>query len=204
MKDHEHISKFIKYLIFALLFLTAFLERTIFDLGPNYELVTSIMILCVYFLGRKQSFWLTFLLIAATDRFLGNSKIFLFTWSGFLIPVLLIGVITKIRYSKSITPVKKMVSVFKLTLSGVSANLFFYFWTNLGVWLLDSWSMYTKDLPGLIGCYINALPFLKNQITSSLIFIPLGVVLIEHVISLSHYLSTISTNRIFQIRKTSG
>lgn len=200
MKGHEHISQLTKYLIFALLFLAAFLERTILDLGPNYELVTSIMILSVYFIGRKQSFWLTFLVIATTDRLIGNSKIFLFTWSGFLIPALLIGVVTKERCSKSLGPVKKVASVFRLTLSGISANLFFYFWTNLGVWLLDSWSMYTKDLAGLIRCYINALPFLKNQITSSLILVPLGAILLELLIYVSNNLST---DRIFRIHKTS-
>jgi hypothetical protein len=190
MKRLKYISQYSKYFILILLFLAAFLERTILDLGPNYELLTTVMILSAYYLGRKQSFLLTFLVIALTDRIIGNSKIFLFTWSGFLIPALFVNSL--------IDRFKPNLKFLKLTFSGLTANLFFYFWTNFGVWLLDSWRMYTKDLPGLISCYVNALPFLKNQLNSSLVFIPLGVVLIEFVLHIS---KNFSLGSIFQIRK---
>ena len=39
---------------------------------------------------------------------------------------------------------------------------------------MDSWRMYSKDLSGLLSCYIMGLPFLKNQIISTVISIPLG------------------------------
>ena len=157
--------------IFIILFLFAFLERTVFDLGPNYELLTAAIVLSSYFLNRKSTFLLTFAVIALSDRFIGNSKIFLFTWSGFLIPAFLLSKL--FRNSKfEIRNSRWKIGV--LSATGVASNLFFYIYTNFGVWLLDSWGMYTKDLSGLIMCYINALPFLKNQITSSLIFIPAG------------------------------
>jgi len=171
-------------LLFISLFLIAFLERTVFDLGANVELLTTALILTCFFMGGKKAFWLTLAVIALSDRIIGNSKIFLFTWSGFLIPALFsekivgsikswIGKLTK-RLSNTIT----------LPLAGVSVNIFFYLWTNFGVWALDSWGMYTKDLSGLVRCYINGLPFLKNQIVSSLVFIPLGYLTIKTVILL--------------------
>jgi hypothetical protein len=58
------------------------------------------------------------------------------------------------------------------TTAGLSANLFFYLWTNFGVWLLSG--MYPKTTTGLLMSYVNALPFLRYQLISTLIFIPLG------------------------------
>lgn len=168
--------------LFIILFLLAFLERTVFDLGPNFELLTSAVILSSYFLNRRSTLWLTFLVLALSDRLIGNSKIFLFTWTGFLLPALFSPVIIN-KLSNQITKLtkKKFAHFILLPAAGISANFFFFTWTNFGVWLLDSWGMYTKDLSGLILCYVNGLPFLKNQIVSSLIFIPSGLLTIEFI-----------------------
>lgn len=163
------------------LFLMAFLERTVFDLGPNVELLTTAMILSAFFVGRKESFWLMFLTLVLTDRFIGNSKIFLFTWSGFLIPALFAAPLIK-KYLRG-NKFSKLNSI-KLVFAGISVNIFFYFWSNFGVWLMDSWGLYSKDVQGLIMCYVNALPFLKNQIISTLIFIPAGIICIKYLPSL--------------------
>jgi len=161
-------------LLFVFLFFAAFLERTVFDLGPNIELLTTSLILTSFLLGGRKSFWLTLVVIALSDRIIGNSKIFLFTWSGFLIPALFSGKIISSIKSWIGKLTKRLSNTIALPLAGVSANIFFYLWTNFGVWALDSWGMYTKDLNGLVRSYINGLPFLKNQIVSSLVFIPLG------------------------------
>ena len=79
-----------KYLILIALFLVAFLERTVFDLGANIELVTMAMILASFYFGKKEAFWLTLAIMAATDIILGNTSILLFTWSGFLLPALFV------------------------------------------------------------------------------------------------------------------
>jgi hypothetical protein len=152
-----------------ILFILAFVERTAFDLGPNVELVTLAMLAASIYLSRSTALKLTFLLMAATDLIIGNTSIFIFTWSGFLLPIFLI--------SKS--NFHHQTSIIKATSLGVLSNLFFYFWTNFGVWLLDSWGMYTKDLPGLIHCYVNALPFLRLQLASTLLFVPLGFYLLS-------------------------
>lgn len=157
-----------KNLFLTLLFLAAFLERVVFDLGPNIELVTMAMILASFYLGKKEAFWLTFAIIAFTDRLIGNGLIFLFTWSGFLIPAFFVNSVLKKLGTKGIKEY-----VFG-TGAGLGSNLFFYFWTNFGVWLLDSWNMYPNTFQGLMLSYINALPFLKYQMTSTLIFVPLG------------------------------
>ena len=170
------------YILYTIPFILAFLERTVFDLGPNVELLTSAMILSAFTLNRKWTFALTFLVIALSDRVIGNSKILLFTWSGFLIPAFFSSSVVKTLYSKfDIQHSRKIFTGAFLTTLGISVNILFYLWTNFGVWLLDSFGMYTKDLKGLILCYINGLPFLKNEVFSSLLFIPIGYFVIEAV-----------------------
>ena len=171
-----------KTYIFIFLFLIAFLERTVFDLGPNVELLTTVMVLASYFLAGDKAFWLTFLVISISDRFIGNSKIFLFTWAGFLIPAIILPKISKAFKNSKLNGKNLAIKTTFLTGTAVTANLFFYFFTNFGVWLLDTWGMYSKDIYGLILCYINGLPFLKNQVLSSLIFIPLVYLSTEFVL----------------------
>ncbi len=192
MQKKQFIIHNTRYIILGFLFLMAFLERTVFDLGPNYEFLTAAIVLSSYFLNRKTTFLLTFLVIAFSDRIIGNSKIFLFTWSGFLIPSFFLSSLVKKGVKYQVSGIKKKTQllpilkplytiynilytkVLPLTVVGISANFFFFIWTNFGVWMLDSWGMYTKDVGGLMHCYINGLPFLKNQITSSILFIPFG------------------------------
>jgi hypothetical protein len=172
-----------KKVLLISLFLAAFLERTVLDLGPNYELVTTAMILAVYYTSKKEGFLLTLAIVAFTDRIIGNTSIFLFTWSGFLISALFASeFLEKFKKRKNklkTTVTKKLFTATTLTTTAFSANIFFFLWTNFGVWLLDSWGMYPDNVYGLLLSYVNALPFLKNQLVSALVFVPTGFLVIE-------------------------
>src|SRR3989344_4937087 len=176
-----------KYLLLVVLFLFAFLERTVYDLGPNIELVTTALVLSSFYFGKKSSFWLTFIIIALSDRIIGNSSIFIFTWSGFLIPAFLSSrFITLFKLiSQRLTNLWSGLKLIPLISVGLFSNLFFYLWTNFGVWLLDSWGMYPDTFQGLLLSYINALPFLRLQIASTLIFLPLVFISIELMVFLN-------------------
>lgn len=165
--------RIMKKIIFILLFIFAFLERTVFDLGPNFELVTTALILSSFYLGKKNSLWLILAILVFSDLVIGNTSIFLFTWSGFLIPIAFINSIFKKFGSKKI---KKYIVG---TTLGIGTNVFFFFWTNFGVWALDSWGMYSNDLQGLLMSYINGLPFLKYQLISTIILVPAGFAIVE-------------------------
>lgn len=179
MKKPANYIPHAKHLLLIILFLAAFLERTIFDLGANIELVTTALILTSLYVGKKEAFWLMLAIMAVTDRIIGNTSILIFTWSGFLVPALLVGgVLRKMK-------IKGMRKYFVGASAGLGTNVFFFLWTNFGVWLMDSWNMYPNTFPGLLLSYINGLPFLRNQLISSLIFIPLGIFAIE--ISKSFY-----------------
>src|SRR3990167_2023010 len=158
-----------------ILFFLAFGERVLFDFGPNIELVTTALILSSFYVGRKKSFWLIFAIMLFSDLIIGNTNIFIFTWTGFLLPAF---VIRYFSIPKSSSRTKATTG----TIAGILSNGFFFIWTNFGVWLLSS--MYPKTAPGLLMSYINALPFLRYQLTSTLIFVPLGFILTETTISL--------------------
>lgn len=160
-----------------IIFFLAFLERTFFDLGPNFELVTLAMVMSTFCLDRKLALILTVILMISSDLIIGNSNIFIFTWSGFLIPIFFV------KYFKNL----KMNNIFSGTIAGISSNIFFFFWTNFGVWALDSWEMYPKTVLGLASSYINGLPFLKYQLISTLLFVPLGFGIYKLLSKLKNY-----------------
>jgi len=160
-----------KILFLFSLFIAAFAERILWDLGPNIELITMAMIVSLHFVGQKHSVVLTTLVLIVTDIILGTTNIFLFTWTGFLLPLIIF------KYKKGNH--SKLFSSINGLFYGLFVNSFFFIWTNFGVWLLDSWGMYQNNFSGLVNSYINALPFFANQLVSSIVFIPLGFVVVE-------------------------
>ncbi|MEZ0391546.1 MAG: DUF6580 family putative transport protein [Pseudobdellovibrionaceae bacterium] len=55
-----------------------------------------------------------------------------------------------------------------LAIGSLSASLFFFLVTNLGVWYLDTLYPHTAD--GLKTCFVMALPFLGNQVLGDLFY----------------------------------
>jgi len=149
----------------------AMAERLIWDLGPNIELVTMASVVAGMYLKGRVKWLVPLAIMAVSDLVLGYGLISLFTWSGFLVMVGLPGLIAKLKLSKVMTA----------TVAGLGGNGIFYLWTNGGVWLTDQWGMYSRDVAGLVSCYVNGLPFYKAQMVGTLVFIPLAVALIEEV-----------------------
>ncbi len=141
------------------------LTRTIFHLGVNIEFVTGISLLAGYiFKKRAESIVVTVFIMVVSDVILGNSIIFLFTWSGFLVAPLLGTVLKKFNSGDY------MKIVFSAQVLSVFSTLVFFSWTNFGV--VVTTQMYTRNVQGLVQSYMNALPFLKNQLLGNLILVP--------------------------------
>lgn len=164
-----------KLLFFSLLILLALSERLWWDMGPNVELVTVVTLLAAVYLGRRWSALLVILVMGISDFFLGNTLIWVFTWSAFLMNMVWGGWV--IRGKK----------IFAVGV-GVGASVWFYVWTNFGVWLLDRWGMYSHDLFGLMQCYINGLPFLKMNLLSNMVIVPVGFGVVEIGLKFVSYL----------------
>ncbi|MFW5702357.1 MAG: DUF6580 family putative transport protein [Candidatus Dojkabacteria bacterium] len=147
--------------IFIGLLLLVLLTRTSLHIAPNVEFVTAASVFAAWVM-RNKKIALAFPVAAmfVSDLVIGNSYIFLFTWSGFLFP----AVLALANFSKQEETVGK--KYFKFLGSGFVGVLLFYFWTNFGVVLLGN--MYPNSLAGLMQSYVNALPFLRNQVLGNI------------------------------------
>ena len=144
-------------------------ERLYFDLGPNVELITAVTLLAGVYLGGPYSLFVPFLTLAISDVSKGNTSIFLFTWSAYLIIGAFGLIIRRFHLDKS----KLIGASFAAALF---SSVFFYLFTNFGVWLLG-W--YPPTLAGLTACYLMGLPFLKLNLIGNLVFVPLGFTVFE-------------------------
>jgi hypothetical protein len=160
MNKNQLISK-IAYIFIAVL--VVLLTRTVFRIGYNVEFVTAFSFAAGFFFKDRFSGYLVpIAALFVTDIIIGNTIIAVFTWSGFLFPVILGKIVNKFSNSKSNFIINEF--------SGIVSTFFFFFWTNFGV--VSTSKMYTKDLAGLADSYINGLPFLYNQILGNIILVP--------------------------------
>ncbi|MFA5107811.1 MAG: DUF6580 family putative transport protein [Patescibacteria group bacterium] len=140
-------------------------------IAPNVEIVTVLSLLAGYYLGGWFALVVPFGVMAGSDFFIGNTGIFLFTWSAYLIGGLAGYLLRSARQRRWLTA--KGVGL------GLLFTLFFYLYTNFGVWLITPW--YERGLNGLLYCYYMGLPFLKYQLVGNLIFVTAGFTIAETI-----------------------
>lgn len=138
-------------------------ERLWWDLGPNVELVMTVSVLAGMYLGRKWGIGVALISLAVSDLVLGNTLIMIFTWSAFAVIASGGGLIKR-------QPIRAGIY-------GLASALFFYFYTNFGVWLIGG--LYPHTLAGLLRSYVMGLPFLRLHAVTSVLFLTVGVSLIE-------------------------
>lgn len=150
---------FFAFLIIAL----GVLFRTKWHIWPNVEFVTAATMLSAVYLGRRWGIIVPLIIMGISDYVIGNTNIFIFTWSAYV----LIGIFSK-----------KFMAFGKIK-SAVIASSIFYVWTNFGVWVLDSFGMYSKDLPGLLRSYYMGLPFLRFNLIGNIFFVSVSFWIVE-------------------------
>ena len=152
-----------KNLFISLVLITiAIGERLWFDLGPNVELVMTASVLASIYLGRRWGVGVALVSLMISDFFLGNSLIMIFTWSAFAL----------IAFGGKMIKGPLMGAGY-----GLVGALFFYFYTNFGVWLIGN--LYPHTFSGLINCYMMGLPFLRLQAVGSMVFLGSTISLIK-------------------------
>ena len=138
-----------------LLFLSAFVFILVFRYFPHPPNFTPVLALTLYasmYFGLRASpFVIT--AFALSDFFIGFHHLLIFTW-GSLALISIVGM-----FGKSFLT--------RLSLLFLSSIIFFVC-SNFGVWLFSDF--YTKDINGLLQCYILAIPFFTNTIISTFIF----------------------------------
>lgn len=166
-----------RVMISVVLIICGILSRTVFHLGNNIELVTSIALLAASFLGLTWAFIVPLVIMAVTDLIIGNTLIFLFTWSAYLI-IGLLGFILLKRKKETLS------FIVKSALTGILSSVIFYLWTNFGVWALDSYGMYPDNFSGLMQSYIMGIPFFKANLLGNLFFVPLTFFIFIKIVAL--------------------
>lgn len=141
------------------------LTRTVFHIGPNFEFVSAISIVAGYiFTDKRLAMAVPFTIMFLSDSIIGNTNIFLFTWSAYLLMPVIGSMLKRLKTQSGL---KKALA---LEGAGILSVTMFYFWTNFGV--VVTTNMYSKDLYGVIGSLINGLPFLKPQLIGVVLTIP--------------------------------
>lgn len=137
------------------------LSRTTFHIQNNVEFVTAFSLASIYFFKNKSLAIATTLgILFLSDLIIGNSSIFIFTWSGFILGAVAFKFVSNNKLNLFATA----------TLGAILSTAIFFLWTNFGVVALTT--MYTKDLAGLVQSYINGIPFVVNQLIGNLIIVP--------------------------------
>jgi len=124
---------------------------------PNFTPIITVAIMSGYLFKRIYfSFTLLLVSMLMSDIFIGFYKNMFFVYlSLFVITYIFANIRNKINYKN-------------LLIFGFLGSLIFFIISNLGVWLIGD--LYSKNLSGLMECYILALPFFKNTILSTFLF----------------------------------
>lgn len=154
----------------SLLIILVVLSRTVWHFGDNIEFVTSAALIASSYFGLLGGLAVPFSAMFISDLIIGNTNIFIFTWSAYLMTGML-GYWTLGR--------KKDKLIIKAMGTGIISSVWFFIWTNFGVWVLDSWGMYPKSAGGLFQAYVMGLPFLKANLLGNICLVTLSFVSIE-------------------------
>jgi len=136
-----------------------------FGIAPNLELITVASVLAAIIIGWKAAVIVPISSIILSDLIIGNSSIFVFTWSSFA----LIGIGALLLRKLNNKPKSQI--IFSLGFAVASSFAFFVI-TNFGVWA-QGW--YPATLAGLINCYAVALPFYRTMLIGNMIIVPIAI-----------------------------
>lgn len=119
---------------------------------PNFTSLIALSFYIPVFFGLRYMPLVLFS-FALTDILIGFHNTLFFTWGS----IILIG-ISSVYFTKNFLT---------RILGSITGVMIFYFVTNFGVWTTG---LYNYSAEGLVSCYILAIPFLGNNLVSTLIY----------------------------------
>lgn len=126
---------------------------------PNFAPIAAMALFAGYYLPRKQAFIIPLVAMLVSDLIIGfyNPATMLSVYGSFVL-ITLLG-----QYAKS-------QKSWGFVAGGVLTGSFlFYLITNLAVWL-EPGVTYSRDLQGLLDCYIQAIPFYKYTLAGDIFY----------------------------------
>lgn len=135
------------------------------DLGapPNLELATAASFLAAGVLRHRLAALAPLAVAAVSDLLLGNSAVLWFTWSAWAVIGLGAMLTRRARGGRRFAAAVGL---------GVGGSVFFFLWTNAGVWVQGRGAYYPAGLDGLAASYAAGLPFLRNMLLGNLVLLP--------------------------------
>ncbi|EKD78559.1 MAG: hypothetical protein ACD_41C00323G0002 [uncultured bacterium] len=150
----------------AALITVGIVGRLALEAYPNIETLTAVSIIAGALLGPYLGLAVALFSVVGSDMVIGNTNILLYTWTAWVV----IGISSALLKRHSRSRVMVWLDSLKFTGFGVLTTLFFFLWTNFGVWHLSG--MYLPTWDGLMLSYFNGLPFLRNQLLGNLLIVP--------------------------------
>ena len=136
-----------------------------FQIAPNLELVTTVSVLAAVILGWRIALVVPITTIILSDLIIGNSSIFMFTWSSFAIIGLSATLLRKLNQ-------KPKIQILSSVGFAAASSFLFFMVTNFGVWA-QGW--YPATWAGLVDCYMMAVPFYRTMLIGNLILVPAAI-----------------------------
>lgn len=156
-------------LIIAIILLAAF--SRLIPHPPNFSALIALGIFGgAHFSKKIHALIIPIFAIWISDLFINNYiyndifNEFTFFYQGFFFQYISFLIIPLF----SIFIFKNGISLKNTIFGSVSSSLIFFFISNFGVWI--SGTIYSKTIPGLISCYITAIPFLQNSIAGNIFY----------------------------------
>jgi hypothetical protein len=142
---------------------------------PNFTPVEGVTLFGAAYLGRKYPGWLLpVLMLYVTDLILNNTvnRAFFPEQEGwiFFSDYMIYVWISIVLISVAGAYILAKVNAGRVLGAALLSSVLFFAVTNFGVWL-HSTTLYSKDLSGLIQCYIAAWPFFRTSLLSNILFV---------------------------------
>lgn len=154
MNSSNFISKF---WLLAIMILAAAFTRLI-PHPPNFTAIGAIALFGgAYFTEKKFAFVVPLLAMLLTDLVIGFHNTMLSVYLSF---ILIVGI--GILLSRNIK-IKNVIA------ASLLSSILFFVMTNFQVWVQSS--LYSKNVAGLIACYVAAIPFFHYTVLGDLFFV---------------------------------
>tara|TARA_S200000501_G_scaffold103048_1_gene96555 strand:+ start:859 stop:1455 length:597 start_codon:yes stop_codon:yes gene_type:complete len=171
MKNHHKLI--IQSIILSLLIIVLAFSRIIPHL-PNFSPLGAVCLFgACHFQKRWQAFFVPIFATWLSDLYLNNVLYnqeggnFIWFYHGFhwqYISYLFIALLGLKLFSRKINPGR-------ILIGAVGSSIIFFLISNFGVWV--SSGMYSKNIYGLISCYLAGIPFIKGTMVGNLFYTPI-------------------------------
>lgn len=145
-----------RFLVLAGMILIAAMTRLI-PHPPNFTAIGAMALFGgAYFSRKSLAFAVPLIAMLISDIIIGFHQGMYAVYLSFVL-VVMIGMTLKAK--------KKVGNIF---LASVAASVMFFIITNFAQWL--SYPLYSKDITGLIACFVAAIPFFHQTLLGDLFF----------------------------------